>query len=87
MQGVSENHLKAVIPFGAMFECHLNSAQEQSRLHHFGKKVLLGMFIEYVLIAGEIWKGNIWSQTLRSWKVWIGEKSLLEGSVEKKCHR
>ena len=29
------------------------------RIHQFGKKVLLGIFLGYELIAGGIWKGDI----------------------------
>ena len=35
------------------------SAKDQSRLHHFGKKVLPGMFLGYASIAMGIWKGVI----------------------------
>ena len=41
------------IPFGAMVECHPISAKDPSRLHQFGPKVLPGMFLGYVLHAGE----------------------------------
>ena len=40
-----------VIPFGAMVEYHPISAKDLSRLHQFGKKVLLGIFLGHVLIA------------------------------------
>ena len=48
-----------VIPFGAMVEYHPISAQDSSRLHQFGPKVLPGIFFRYVLCAGGIWKGDI----------------------------
>ena len=61
MKGGSEYHLLArVVPFGAMVEYHPISAKDLSRLHQFGKKVLPGKFLGYVLSAGEIWKGDIW---------------------------
>ena len=41
-----------VIPFGATVEYHPISAQDQSRLHHFGSKVLPGIFFGYALYAG-----------------------------------
>ena len=47
-----------VIPFGAMFEYHPSSAKDISRLHKFGPKVLPGIFLGYVLYAGN-WKGDI----------------------------
>ena len=43
-----------VIPFGSMVEYHTISAEDQSRLHLFGKKVLPGIFLGYVLIAAGI---------------------------------
>ena len=48
-----------VIPFSAMVEYHRVSAKDQSRLHQFGKKVLLEIFLGYALYAGGIWKGDI----------------------------
>ena len=47
-----------IIPFGAMVEYHPISARDQSRLHQFGKQVLLWIFLGYELIAGRIWKVN-----------------------------
>ena len=38
-----------IIPFGSMVEYHPISAKDLSRLHHFGKKVLPGIFHGYVL--------------------------------------
>ena len=35
------------------------SAKDLSRLHQFGLKVLPGIFLEYALYAGRIWKGDI----------------------------
>ena len=48
-----------MIPFGAMVEYHPISAQDLSRVYQFGKKVLPGKFLGYVLYAGRIWKGDI----------------------------
>ena len=42
-----------------MVEYHPISAKDLSRLHQFGAKVLPGVFLGYVLYAGEIWKGDI----------------------------
>ena len=47
------------IPFGAMVEYHYFSAEDRSRLHQFGKKVLPGIFLGHVLSAGGIWQGDI----------------------------
>ena len=41
----------AVIPFGAMVDYHPISAKDQSRLHHFGAKVLPGIFLGYSIYA------------------------------------
>ena len=46
-------------PFGSLVEYHPITAKDQSRIHQFGKKVLLGLFLGYALYAGGIWKGNV----------------------------
>ena len=48
-----------IIPFGSLFEYYAISAKDQSRIHQFGKKVLPGLFLGYVLYAGGIWKGDV----------------------------
>ena len=48
-----------VILFGAMFEYHPISAKDQSKLHHFDKKVLPGIFLGFVLFAESVWKRDI----------------------------
>ena len=46
LKGDSENHFEGpVIPFGAMVEYHPIPVRDRSRLHHFGKKVLPGIFL------------------------------------------
>ena len=47
-----------------MVEYHPITAKDQSRIHQFGKKVLLGLFLGYALYAGEIGKVTYWLQTL-----------------------
>ena len=47
-----------VIPFGAMVEYHPIYAEDQSRLHQFGPKVLPGVFLGYALRAVGICKGD-----------------------------
>ena len=42
-----------------MVEYHPIAAKDLSRLHQFGKKVLPGIFLGYVLYAGGFWKGDI----------------------------
>ena len=48
-----------IIPFGSLVEYYTISSKDQSRIDHFGKKVLLGLFLGYALHAGGIWKGDI----------------------------
>ena len=47
-----------IIPFGSLVEYYPISAKDQSRIHQFGKKVLLGLFLGYALYAGGIWNGD-----------------------------
>ena len=61
------------MPFGSMVENHAIAAQDQSRLHQCGKKYSPGICLGYALRA------DFWSQTLRSWKFWARQKSMLEG--------
>ena len=57
---VLENFFKgSIIPFGSLVEYYPISAKDQSRIHQFGKKVLLGLFLGYALYAGGIWKGDV----------------------------
>ena len=42
-----------------MVEYYPISAQDQSRIHQFGNKVLPGIFLGYAFYAGEIWKGDV----------------------------
>ena len=43
---------RPVIPFGSLVEYYHISAKDQSRIHQFGKKVFLGLFLGYALYAG-----------------------------------
>ena len=48
-----------IIPFGSLLEYYPISAIDQSRVHQFGKKVCLGLFLGCALYAGgRIWKGD-----------------------------
>ena len=42
-----------------MVEYHPITANDQSRIHQFGKKVFPGLFLGYALYAGGIWKGDV----------------------------
>ena len=48
-----------IIPLGSLVEYHRITAKDQSRIHHFGKKVLPGLFPGYALYTGGIWKGDV----------------------------
>ena len=48
-----------VTPFGAMVEYHPISAEDLSRLHQFGSKVLPGTSLGCVMYSVRIWKGDI----------------------------
>ena len=73
-----------IIPFGAMVEYHPVSAKDQSRIHQFGKKVLLGLFLGYALYVEGIGRVTYWLQTLRSWKRWTHRKSTQKDSMRKR---
>ena len=58
--GDSENHsVGQLYFFGAKMEYHPLSAKDQAKLHHFGKKVLSGIFIGYSLYPGRVWKEDL----------------------------
>ena len=48
-----------IIPFGSLVEYHPITAKDQSRIHQFGKKVFLGLFLGYALYTGGTWKGDV----------------------------
>ena len=48
-----------IIPFGSLVEYHPITANDQSRIHQFGKKVLPGLFLGNALYAERIWKGDV----------------------------
>ena len=47
------------LPFGAVVEYQPISTKDLSRLHHFGPKVLPGIFLGYALYARGVWNGDI----------------------------
>ena len=67
-----------IIPFGSLVEYHAITAKDQYRIHQFGKKVLPGTFLGYVLYAGGIWKETFWLWTLR-----VGDESEIHAHMEK----
>ena len=48
-----------IIPYGSLVEYHPVTAEDQSRIHQFGKKVLPGLFLGYASYAEGIWKGDV----------------------------
>ena len=60
MKDVLGNHLKdRLFHFGSLVEYHPITAEEQSRINQFGKKVLPGLFLGCALYAVRIWKGDV----------------------------
>ena len=49
-----------IIPFGSLVEYHPTTANDQSRIHQFGKKVLPGLFVGYALYAGGFGRVTYW---------------------------
>ena len=76
-----------VIPFGTIIEHYPISPGEQSRPQQFGKKDLSGIFFVCAFIARRNGKEVLWSQTLRNWRTWTCQKSILEDSMQKKFWR
>ena len=74
-----------VIPFGAVVDYHPIFAKDQSRLHQFGAKVLLGIFLGYAFLRVKPGKETLWSQTLKNWRGWTHQNSTPEGSMQRKC--
>ena len=72
-----------IIPFGSLVEYHPITAKDQSRIHQFWKKVLLGLFLGYALYAGEFGRVTYWLQTLRSWRRWTHRKSTQKDSMQR----
>ena len=58
---VLENHVKDQLFHLVhwLVEYYPISAEDQSRIHQFGQKVLPGLFLGYALYAEGIWKGDV----------------------------
>ena len=67
--------------------CHVSSPEDhkweylptcerdRARIHHFGKKVLPGIFLGYALIAWRIWKGDILIADIeKNWQSWTHQR-------------
>ena len=50
---------RPIIPFGSLVEYDPISGKNETRVHQFGKKVFLGLFLGYALYAGGIWKSDV----------------------------
>ena len=67
MKDVLGNQLMdRLFPFGSLVNYHPITAKEQSRIHQFGKKVLPGLFLGYVLYAGDL---EGWHNGCKNWGV------------------
>ena len=66
------------IPFGSLVEYYPVTAKDQSRIHHFGKKVLPGLFFRYALYAGGIWKGDVLIADLEELETMDASENVLE---------
>ena len=63
------------------------SAQDQARLHQFGKQVPSGIFVDSAWYAGGIWKGDIFVADVEELKLWTRQKSMLEDSTRRRLSR
>ena len=60
MRDVWGNHLRdRLFHLVHWYEFYLITAKDQSRIHQFGKKVSLGLYLGYALYAERIWKGDV----------------------------
>ena len=59
MKDVLGNHPRDRFPLGAMVEFLPFTVKDQSRIHQFGKKVLLGLFLGYTLHACGLWRSDV----------------------------
>ena len=75
---VKEPFQGPIIPFGPLVAYHPISTKDQSRIHQFGKKVLPGIFLGYVLYAGRIWKGDILIVDLEELKEMNASETMLK---------
>ena len=73
-----------IIPFGSLVEYYPISAEDQSRIHQFGKKVLPGLSLDTHCTREKFRRVTYWLQTLRSWKRWTHQKSTLKDSMQRK---
>ena len=73
-----------IIPFGSLVEYHPITLKDQSRIHQFGKKVLLGLFLGYALYTGGIWKGDVLAADLEELERWTHRKSTRKDSMRKR---
>ena len=56
----------AWIPFGAKVSCKPISSKDEAGLHEFGKMMLLGIFMGYVLRAAGGWPGDCSSRIVKT---------------------
>ena len=64
-----------------------NSAQDLSRLHQFGPKVLPSFSLDIRCTREESGKETSWSPTLMNWRRWTHLESMRKDSMQSKCLR
>ena len=72
--------------FGSMIQHHPISAKVQSRLHQFGKKISARNPPDVCCVRGECGRETSWSQTLRMWKFWTRQISMLEDCTRRRSY-
>ena len=73
-----------IIPFGSLVEYHPITAKDQSRIHQFGKKVLLGLFLGHAFYAGGIWKGDVLVADFEELEMMDASESTRKDSMRKR---
>ena len=84
VNGDWEKHSVGIIPFRSMIEYHPVSVKDQSILHQFGKQVLPGIFLGYVLDAGGIWRGDNMVADIEELEHWTRQKFMFEDSIRRR---
>ena len=77
---------KTIIPFASLVEYNPVSTKDQSRIHHFGKKILSEDSPVMYCTHGGSGKETYWLWTLRRWKRWTHRKPVLHDSTRKRWY-
>ena len=82
MRDVLGNHVKD--QSFLLVEYYSISAKDQSRIHQFGNKVLLGLFLGYALYAGGIWKGDVLVEDIEELEAMDASEIYSKDSMQKR---